>query len=144
MTPETCGAAIFMGDDYGDNHATFICSQPKDHEGWHMEEGRGRKYRLAWEKDERCICPRCGKLGVRYHYCTNDEYCPHATKAEYLFEVLKEENVCLCEDCMGGDGGHHRYCPECEKMPKCQKHGKYPAINCFRCEMEKRDIPQGD
>ena len=33
-----CNAHLYIGDDYGDNHATMRCQLPKGHKGRHQEK----------------------------------------------------------------------------------------------------------
>lgn len=51
-----CNARLFIGDNYGDNHATMRCSLEPGHEGPHQErynsQGSG-KVLVEWEQDAR-------------------------------------------------------------------------------------------
>ena len=48
-----CNAHLYIGDNFGDNHATMRCQLPKGHEGLHREEfGSDNKVVVTWEKDE--------------------------------------------------------------------------------------------
>lgn len=53
--PGECNAHLYIGDDYGDNHATIRCSLEPGHEGPHKEEfERGEKpVVITWHVDER-------------------------------------------------------------------------------------------
>jgi len=55
MAKEVCGAALSIGDDYGDNSCTFHCQLPIGHEGMHKEEFGVEQHKciMQWEgKDE--------------------------------------------------------------------------------------------
>lgn len=56
-----CNAHCYLGDNFGDNHATMRCQLPKGHEGVHREEferevpdGQPSRCVMTWERDERC------------------------------------------------------------------------------------------
>lgn len=54
-----CNARLFIGDNYGDNHATFRCQLDPGHDGPHREEynaHRGGQIVVTWERDERAHC----------------------------------------------------------------------------------------
>ena len=48
-----CNAHLYIGDDYGDNHATMRCQLPKGHDGDHQETFRNGKAKVTWSEDER-------------------------------------------------------------------------------------------
>lgn len=50
-----CNAHLYIGDDYGDNHATIRCSLEKGHKGLHQEKfKRGDdEITITWREDER-------------------------------------------------------------------------------------------
>lgn len=50
-----CNAHLYIGDDYGDNHATMRCGRPKGHKGIHREEftRHGRPVVVTWAEDEK-------------------------------------------------------------------------------------------
>lgn len=51
-----CNAHLYIGDDYGDNHATMRCHLPKGHKGVHCEQYTGSfagSVQVTWENDER-------------------------------------------------------------------------------------------
>lgn len=52
-----CNARLFIGDNYGDNHATMRCQLKPGHDGQHCEtyhQGwRGGTVTVCWERDER-------------------------------------------------------------------------------------------
>lgn len=48
-----CNARLYIGDDYGDNHATMRCSLHAGHEGSHQETWRNGACRLEWDGDDR-------------------------------------------------------------------------------------------
>lgn len=58
-TPEDvageCNARLYIGDDYGDNHATMRCGLFPSHEPPHKEvfERRGGMVTVTWDHDER-------------------------------------------------------------------------------------------
>lgn len=54
-----CNARLFIADNWGDNHATMLCSLAAKHPGLpHCEDfGRGR---VEWAEDERDLCPAHG------------------------------------------------------------------------------------
>ena len=47
-----CNAHLYIGDNYGDNHATMRCQLPQGHEGYHKEVFRQGTAIVTWEKDE--------------------------------------------------------------------------------------------
>jgi hypothetical protein len=54
-TEGECNSHLYIGDNFGDNHATIRCQLPSGHEGPHTEwfyRGDG-KVVITWEKDER-------------------------------------------------------------------------------------------
>jgi hypothetical protein len=51
--PGRCNARLFVGDDYGDNTATFMCELDPGHEGKHREVFRDGTAVIEWETDER-------------------------------------------------------------------------------------------
>lgn len=48
-----CNARILVGDNYGDNHATFRCELEPGHGGDHRETFREGTAVLMWTHDER-------------------------------------------------------------------------------------------
>jgi hypothetical protein len=50
-----CNAHLYIGDDYGDNHATMRCSLTPGHEGPHKEEFNrgGKPVVITWWVDQR-------------------------------------------------------------------------------------------
>ena len=52
-----CNARLYIGDDYGDNHATMRCQLPEGHDGPHQEqfkrEGGKQQVTITWTLDER-------------------------------------------------------------------------------------------
>lgn len=98
-TTSKCGAAIKMGDDYGDNHATFICGLDRNHDGDHLEEGTlyGQfPYRLSWKGDMREKCSFCNALVPQCRMC---HFC---------------DKEC-CQNCYRED---HPWCKECASQGK--------------------------
>lgn len=82
-----CPAIIQMGDDHGDNYATFHCDLEEGHDGLHVEKGnmyQKHPYSLTWEGDMREACERCPARMVRGNVCIvcNKIICP-----ECLVEV---------------------------------------------------------
>jgi hypothetical protein len=51
----TCKAELYIGDDYGDNHATMKCQLECDHDGPHQEtfQRDGKPVVVTWWIDER-------------------------------------------------------------------------------------------
>jgi hypothetical protein len=56
-----CNAHLYIGDNYGDNHATMRCGLLEGHDGVHREvfsrtttEGPPSECVMTWEQDERC------------------------------------------------------------------------------------------
>lgn len=49
-----CNAKLYIGDDYGDNHATMRCQLPVGHEGEHKEvfQRGGEPVTITWGVDE--------------------------------------------------------------------------------------------
>ena len=54
-----CNAHLYIGDNFGDNHATMRCQRPAGHEGEHMERFRGGDARALWLTDERKYEQEC-------------------------------------------------------------------------------------
>lgn len=52
--PGECNAHCYVGDNFGDNTATFRCSRPPNHAGMHRDVFRGGTATLEWTVDERC------------------------------------------------------------------------------------------
>lgn len=51
-----CNAHLYIGDNFGDNHATMRCQREPDHEGKHRETympGPDQRVVVEWDKDER-------------------------------------------------------------------------------------------
>lgn len=50
-----CNAHLYIGDNFGDNHATMRCKLPKGHEGEHKEEylSGGEPVVVIWLENER-------------------------------------------------------------------------------------------
>jgi hypothetical protein len=54
-----CNAELHIADDYGDNHATMLCTLDPGHEGPHKEsfirvkDGKPKPVTITWEVDER-------------------------------------------------------------------------------------------
>lgn len=48
-----CNALLYIGDDYGDNHATMRCQLSPGHEGKHQEVFDNRDVTVLWSVDER-------------------------------------------------------------------------------------------
>lgn len=79
-----CNARLFIGDIYGDNHATMRCQLAPGHLGVHQETYDGAfagKVTVTWENDERAECGHCGKK------------CP-VDHAEYCEVWLTPETPC--------------------------------------------------
>jgi hypothetical protein len=54
--PGKCNARLFIGDNFGDNHATMRCSREPGHEGKHRERYTARgagEVSVEWDRDER-------------------------------------------------------------------------------------------
>jgi len=50
-----CNAHLYIGDDFGDNHATMRCQLPKGHIGVHREtftRSEAGTIIVTWENDE--------------------------------------------------------------------------------------------
>jgi hypothetical protein len=68
--PGQCNARLFVGDDYGDNTATFRCPLPEGHDGEHVERFSQRNeadpdkpsgmVTVTWHYDDRMTCPKHG------------------------------------------------------------------------------------
>lgn len=109
-----CKAICRLADDYGDNETTMHCDHPEGHSGWHVEEGKDRKYRFEWEQDERDKCEKCGDL------MEDGEFCIFCSKR-------------FCEKCLPhSDVFMDRRCDECKTKPTCEKHPNYP-LPCIEC-----------
>ena len=55
-----CNAHLYIGDDYGDGHATCRCQKPKGHKGLHEERFTKQlegKVVITWEKNARDFEP---------------------------------------------------------------------------------------
>lgn len=58
-TPEDvngeCNAHLYIGDDYGDSHATIRCQLPQGHTGPHQERYRHEPQRVTveWTLDDK-------------------------------------------------------------------------------------------
>jgi hypothetical protein len=115
--PNQCNARMFLGDDYGDNDATFRCQLPVGHEGPHQEKFERKqmaptdiwpnppkscgKAVISWEFDERFDCP--------YHGVQNTSECRVCDDARRNYE---HENA--CEKCFGyGDISGETLCVRC-------------------------------
>lgn len=50
-----CNARLYIGDNYGDNHATVRCSLEPGHDGTHKEEflRQDKPVTITWWLDER-------------------------------------------------------------------------------------------
>lgn len=50
-----CNAHLYIGDDYGDNHATMRCQLKPGHEGPHQEvyKSHGEDVIITWVVDEK-------------------------------------------------------------------------------------------
>lgn len=77
--PGDCNARLYIGDNFGDGHATMRCGLPASHEGLHCETysaRNGGQVTVTWEKCERqaeadqeaetaaAVCCRCGHLNA--------------------------------------------------------------------------------
>lgn len=51
--PGQCNAHCYIGDNFGDNHATMRCQLEPGHDGPHREVFRRGTCVLTWEEDER-------------------------------------------------------------------------------------------
>lgn len=61
--PEECNARLYIGDNYGDNHATMRCQRAPGHPGLHREEYSSGDQEVAveWKNDESMICSKCNE-----------------------------------------------------------------------------------
>jgi hypothetical protein len=53
-----CNARLFIGDNSGDNHATFRCQLDPGHDGLHREEyddHSGGRVTVTWEKSHQSL-----------------------------------------------------------------------------------------
>ncbi len=53
--PNECNARLYIGDNFGDNHATIRCGLQKGHPGIHNEKfkrGSGNEVFISWTHDE--------------------------------------------------------------------------------------------
>ena len=48
-----CNAHLYIGDNFGDNHATMRCQLEPGHSSPHEETFRGGSVKVTWEEDER-------------------------------------------------------------------------------------------
>jgi len=51
-----CNARLYIGDNFGDNHATMRCQLPPGHAGKHRESympGPSQRVVVEWDEDER-------------------------------------------------------------------------------------------
>ena len=55
---DKCGAICLVGDDHGDNDATFHCQVEAGHTGQHVEVFREGTCTLTWDDDERHLVYR--------------------------------------------------------------------------------------
>ena len=60
-----CNARLFVGDCYGDNHATMRCQLAPEHDGLHREvynSGKAGEVTVTWEHNAREKCDHgCGQ-----------------------------------------------------------------------------------
>ncbi len=59
--PCKCNAHCYIGDNFGDNHATMRCEREAGHSGEHREVFSNRVVRVFWDVDERRYHKDCGK-----------------------------------------------------------------------------------
>lgn len=60
-----CNAHLYVGDNFGDNHATMRCRLPAGHEGDHREVWRDGMVVLTWARQE-ARCNKCWGKGYVY------------------------------------------------------------------------------
>lgn len=89
---DECNARLFVGDNFGDNHATFRCSLAPQHVGPHCEVHNSREagvVTVTWEKDERSRCNHCGQ----WEHDHDDKTCPR---------YADDHDFDTCELCQNG------------------------------------------
>ena len=61
--PDQCNARLYIGDNFGDNHATMRCQRAPGHPGLHREEygSEGQEVAVEWKNDESMICSKCNE-----------------------------------------------------------------------------------
>lgn len=72
----TCGARLFIGDDFGDNTSTMRCQLDPGHPGPHTEVfiRRDRPVTITWEVDEREDCEKHGLSDASYCETCQEEW----------------------------------------------------------------------
>jgi len=76
-----CNARLFIGDNFGDAHATMRCRLPDGHTGPHKESFRRRsnnQVEVTWAVDESIEeCAQCGKTfrNIAQETCVCSEEC---------------------------------------------------------------------
>jgi hypothetical protein len=110
-----CNARLYLGDDYGDNSATFRCQLKLNHIGPHKEtfKRRNRPVEITWWEDESYNCPKHGHVREGIYI---DSGCP----CDKCFEELPD-----CPDCKGHGyetiGDQYIDCTKCEGCGKIIK-----------------------
>jgi hypothetical protein len=107
-----CNAWLFIGDDYGDNHATMRCQLPKDHDGPHKEvyKRKGTDVTVTWEGDDGYICPTHGH--VEEGIMRKEGY-----PCDHCFDELPD-----CPSCKGT--GYNQVGDQHIDCTACDGHGK--------------------
>lgn len=85
--PGECNAHCYVGDDWGDNSATFRCSLPAGHAGRHREKFRRGTAALEWERDERCYHDVRAELDD----ISGEWYCGKCLMGERAFELAESD-----------------------------------------------------
>ena len=60
-----CAAQLYIGDTYGDTHATMRCQLESGHEGPHKEHYNSNasgEVEITWAKDASFLCPKHGRV----------------------------------------------------------------------------------
>lgn len=102
--PGRCNARLYLGDNFGDNHATCLCALTENHEGRHEEHSNpgGHNVVITWEGSDEpeydtCFC-HCGRKTMQeiHKRCLHkfvDDECLECgmTTAEHE-EIIKERS----------------------------------------------------
>jgi hypothetical protein len=118
-----CNARLFLGDNYGDNHATIRCQLFPDHEGLHQEQCRDGTVTITWVADERKRCDHgCGQWehdhrdeGVACPKSATDHEdsdCAHCNPGEAGTPCAK------CGTTYYYEWGHEQHCPGQSSTPE--------------------------
>ena len=146
-----CNAMLFIGDNYGDNHASMRCQLAPNHEGLHQEQfaREGGPVTITWTADERVRCDHgCGQWKHDHDRDNEAVQCPkdaddhEFSDCAFCHPGMDAQTCAACGKMYYYERGHKRHCAsEPFSCADCGTNGVGP----HQCPKEmERFLARGD